>query len=70
MLMGLVLRMVLLSCRAATVRSITALRCLVLDRKTFTEVLGPYEKVMSEAKSEKVGQTGSRHCPCCCCPSC
>eukprot|EP00879_Flechtneria_rotunda_P001141 GHRR01001285.1.p1 GENE.GHRR01001285.1~~GHRR01001285.1.p1 ORF type:complete len:510 (+),score=163.14 GHRR01001285.1:1034-2563(+) len=42
--------------RAATVAASQETVCLVLDRETFVEILGPLDKVMAEAKSETASQ--------------
>lgn len=40
--------------RMATVEALTDLTCLVLDRETFIQVLGPWEQVLAREKSPQV----------------
>jgi hypothetical protein len=44
--------------RMATVEALTDLTCLVLDRETFIQVLGPWEQVLAREKSPQVGGAG------------
>jgi hypothetical protein len=44
--------------RIATVEALMPLTCLVLDRATFSEVLGPWEQVLAREKSPQVGRPG------------
>ncbi len=42
--------------RMATVEALTDLTCLVLERDTFIQVLGPWEQVLAREKSPQVGR--------------
>ncbi|GBF90110.1 cyclic nucleotide dependent kinase [Raphidocelis subcapitata] len=43
--------------RGATVSAVQDTVCLTLDRDTFVEILGPYDKIMQEVKSDTAAQT-------------
>lgn len=49
----------------ATVEAYTKLICLTLKRDTFTEILGPLEKLMTREKSPQVSPHAPASLGCC-----
>lgn len=57
-----------MACSKATIKAVSELTVLTLDRATFTHVLGPLQDIMAKEKSPEVtqAQAGMHMCVCGC----